>query len=161
MKRVSPRAILIGLIAALVAVAATLSTTTPAQAAAASTSTQTATVEQAYKQQAAASGPCTDGNGYTGATLFWRCTGGSATSRFVGSSCNQGEYNAGTNYNVWGAINLCGTRVWLHQFKYPKDQTSGWSICIAPLTATVFSVGETPQNIMVSANTASCQTILP
>lgn len=123
-------------------------------------SPQSAAAEQVYRQQAAA-GPCTDGNGFSGATQFWRCTGSSASSRFVGSSCNQGQYNAGTNYNVWGAINLCPTRVWLHQLKFPAYQSGGYAICVGPGFAGQFSVGEFPQNIMVSSNRANCTTILP
>jgi hypothetical protein len=126
----------------------------------------TTTPEQAFKELAAASGPCSDLNGYNAATLFWRCTGSSPTSQLVGSSCNQGEYNAGTNYTVWGAINICSTRVWLHQDYFPADETSGWSICIPPnfadpITQWEFPVGESPRNIMVSANSANCTPVLP
>jgi hypothetical protein len=63
--------------------------------------------------------------------------------------------------NVWGAINLCATRVWLHQFKFPADQTGGYAICVGPGFASQFAVGEFPKNIMVSANRAGCTTILP
>jgi hypothetical protein len=141
---------------------------------AASASAQTTAVKQAtaVKQTTAvklpaavaASGPCGDGNGYNGANRFWRCTGSSVTSDWVAStSCNQGEYNAMTYYNAWGAINNCSTRVWFHEYMNPKDTTSGWSICIPPASAVswIFPVNEKPQNFMISANSAFCTPTLP
>ena len=79
----------------------------------------------------ASSGYCSNFNGYSGAADFWRCTGTAASSQWVGSSCNPGEYNSGTYYNIYGAINLCGTRVWLHEYTYPTDTESGWSECVS------------------------------
>jgi hypothetical protein len=105
----------------------------------------------------AQSGPCTDGNGFSkNITAMWRCTGSSPASRWVGSSCSQGEYNAGTFYNVYGAINECSTRVWLHEFYYPQDVNNGWAACLQPGYAQPFSSPLFPENIMVSANPAPC-----
>ena len=82
----------------------------------------------------AASGPCGDGNGYNGANRFWRCTGSSVTSDWVAStSCDEGEYNAITYYNAWGAINNCSTRVWLHQYmriRKIRSSDPGWAMCL-------------------------------
>ena len=147
----------------------TAAITTPALAQSVHTPTHSArtstTVMQTYKnsmqKNSRQSGPCTDGNGFTNSTSFWRCTGSDPTSRWVASSCAQGQYNAGTFYNVYGAINNCSTRVWLHEFTYPQYVNNGWSICIAPHFNPVFAAGEFPENIMVSGNNASCETILP
>ena len=143
-------------IAASVALALTGVTTAPASA-----QTTTAKLPAAV----AASGPCGDGNGYNGANRFWRCTGSSVTSDWVAStSCNQGEYNATSYYNAYGAINNCSTRVWFHQDYYPEDQTSGWAICIPPASAVSWifgGVNEEPRNFMISANSAFCTPVLP
>lgn len=160
--------------AACVAVALTGGVTAPAFAQSASTQSQTQVqtapvTATAVKLPAAiaASGPCGDGNGYNGATRFWRCTGSSVTSDWVASTtCNQGEYNAdtGSYYNAYGAINNCSGRVWFHEFMYPKDQTAGWAICIPPASAVSWifgGVNEKPQNFMISANTAFCTPTLP
>jgi hypothetical protein len=153
--------------AACVAVAFTGSVTAPALAQSAHTPTQSAPAAPAAVKlpaAVAAPGPCGDGNGYNGANRFWRCTGSSVTSDWVASTtCAEGEYNAITSYNVWGAINNCTTRVWLHQFMNPKDTTSGWAICIPPASAVswIFPVNEAPQNFMISANSAACTPVLP
>jgi hypothetical protein len=105
---------------------------------------------------------CTDDIGYTGAQEFWRCTGTSATSTWVGSTCAEGEYNAGSQYNVYDVYNLCNTRVWLHKYTYPKDVTApdDWSVCVPPANGNTYPVLSPdyvhPENIMVSANTAAC-----
>jgi hypothetical protein len=130
-------------------------------------SAQTPAFKQAYKtlkqeQKPATTIPCGDDAVPTGED-FWRCTGSSETAEFVGSSCAEGEYNAGSYYNVWAWVNNCPARVWLHQYTYPKDGTSGWSVCIAPDSLGYWSppANPEPENIMVSANTASCETIYP
>jgi hypothetical protein len=88
---------------------------------------------------------------------FWRCTGATEGSPWVGSSCNVNNYNAGTSYNVYAWDNACGDRVWLHQYTYPKDVDKGWSYCISPgsigVTPTQY---RNPQNIEVVSNTAKC-----
>jgi hypothetical protein len=107
--------------------------------------------------EAAASGDCTDGVGINSSAQFWRCTGTSPSSPWVASSCNPGEYNAITYYNLYGAINACGTRVWIHEYTYPTDTTSGWSWCYGPGVSE--DLGPTyahPENIMVSDNSAAC-----
>lgn len=121
------------------------------------------TYEKAAHQHPRATGPCSDSNGFTASTSFWRCTGPNPSSRWVASSCAQGQYNAGTSYNVYGAVNFCGTRVWLHEFTYPQDVNNGWSICFAPNSnaEAVLSIPVFPENIMVSNNPTSCTTILP
>ncbi len=130
-------------------------------------SPQTPTFKQAYKtleQEAAATAtiPCGDDAVPTGYE-FWRCTGSSETAKFVGSSCTEGEYNAGSYFNVWAWVNNCYTRVWLHEYKYPKDVTSGWAICIPGgyLGYWSPSANPEPENIMVSANAAYCETVYP
>lgn len=111
---------------------------------------------------AAASSDCADGIGLSSATReFWRCTGTSATSTYVGSSCTPNEYNAKTEYNMYAAINDCLTRVWVHQYMYPKDTTAGWTICFGPpgnasSIQTLKTADVHPQNIMVSNNPLSC-----
>jgi hypothetical protein len=125
-----------------------------------STFKQALTLEQAQRTAAAATIPCGDDALPTGFE-FWRCTGSSATATFVGSSCNLGEYNAGSHYNVWAFVNNCNGRVWLHQYTYPTDTTSGWSICTGPAHAGFFPGNPEPENIMVSANTASCTPVYP
>jgi hypothetical protein len=105
--------------------------------------------------------PCDDGVDYSPTQNFWRCTGTSVTSRWVASSCAEGEYNAATEYNVYGIINNCPSRVWIHEYMYPKDTTSGWAECVGPIgyadsSGVVNSEYVHPENIMVSANTADC-----
>ncbi len=166
MRRLRRTAVIIAS-AACMAAAFTAAMTTPALAQSAHTLTQSAQISTQsarplpHNQVPRAYYACSDMSGYTGTTMFWRCTGGYPTSKWVGSSCTPGEYNAGTNYTIWGAINHCGTRVWLHQLKYPEDQTSGWAMCIPRVSSWNFGVGLSPQNIMVSTNSAGCATILP
>jgi hypothetical protein len=104
---------------------------------------------------------CYDANGYNGAVGFWRCTGTSPSSPLVWSTCNQGEYNAGSSYNVYWWLSQCNTRVWLHEYKYPTDVTSGWAVCATPggsagSSGVMPSGDEHPQNIQVTANTSAC-----
>ncbi|NUP49664.1 MAG: hypothetical protein HOW97_20490 [Catenulispora sp.] len=138
------------------AVAATASTAgATTKPTATPTTAVVATSAAAYA--ASATVPCIDMNGYSTATQFWRCTGPDATSRWVGSSCNVGQYNAGTYYNVYGAINPCGKRVWLHQYTYPNDVNNGWAVCVNDDGAWyVYTPAIFPENIQVSTNTASC-----
>jgi hypothetical protein len=130
-------------------------------------SPQTPTFKQAYKtfeqaQPATTVIPCGDDAVPTG-NDFYRCTGSSETAAFVGSSCAEGEYNAGSYYNVWAWVNNCSTRVWLHEYTYPTDTTSGWAICIPGGYLGYWSppANPEPENIMVSANTAYCDTVYP
>lgn len=132
-----------------------------ANAANTATSTVVATSFASYAASASASGPCTDGDGFSdGVTDFWRCTGSAANSRWVGSTCNEGEYNAGSYYNVYGAINECGDRVWLHEYTYPDDtnpSNPGWAVCVSPDGGGLVAPdGIFPENIVVSANPANC-----
>jgi hypothetical protein len=85
---------------------------------------------------------------------FWRCTGTS----WQAIGCSPSEGNAGSAFNVLYAANDCIYRVWLHQYTYPKDETSGWSACIAPETwySTIPAKYEHPGNIQISSNTAFC-----
>lgn len=146
------------LLAAVAALAAALAIgAAPATAAAAPTHVVIAGSLTAYQNaHPDVTGPCTDGYGYNGATEFWRCTGSAANARWVGNTCAQGEYNAGTYYNVYGIINNCGTRVWLHEYTYPQDVNNGWAYCSTPYSATALSGPIFPENIMVSANSATC-----
>lgn len=110
---------------------------------------------------AASSQDCANGVGYTGLEGFWRCTGTSATSPWVGSSCAPGEYNAGSYYNVYLAVNFCAYRVWLHEYKYPADVNNGWAVCVSPYLDSGYELSlnagyQHPENIMVSNNTAAC-----
>src|ERR1700722_5142020 len=89
----------------------TAAMTAPASARPVPTSARTAATET----RTASSNDCSDGNGIGQAGQFYRCTGTSPASQLVGSSCNAGNYNAGTQYNVYIAFNTCDTRVWLHQ----------------------------------------------
>jgi hypothetical protein len=124
---------------------------------------------QEYRHSsAAATEPCGDGVGISSSTEFWRCTGSSETSTFVGSPCTQGSYNAGSYYNVWGAINECPTRVWLHENEIPPSGATpaGWSVCIAPAAdypynAPIFTANLKPENIQVVANDSSCVPVQP
>ena len=86
-------------------------------------------------EPASAGNDCYDANGYNGAVGFWRCTGTSVSSPMVWSTCNQGNYNAGTYYNVYWWLNQCNTRVWLHEYTYPYDVNNGWA-CVLPLALT-------------------------
>jgi hypothetical protein len=105
---------------------------------------------------------CSDGDGFTGAPEFWRCTGTNPTSPWVGSSCTPNEYNAGSSYNVYAVDNYCSTRVWLHQYTYPTDENSnGWAFCVPPYgfpdaQETISSPDQNPKNIMVSNNVSDC-----
>jgi hypothetical protein len=85
---------------------------------------------------------------------FWRCNGTS----WVPIGCSPSENNAGSVFNILSEGNDCVYRVWLHQYTYPKDETSGWTACIAP--GTYYNVIPTeyqhPENIMISGNTAFC-----
>jgi hypothetical protein len=124
----------------------TAATTAPASARSVQTSTQSA-----------ATGDCSDGNGIGSSGLFYRCTGTSPSSEWVGSSCGEGNYNAGSEYNVYIAFNTCDTRVWLHQFPYPKDENSGWSFCATiGISDQMPSEYQHPENIFVSANSSQC-----
>jgi hypothetical protein len=123
--------------------------------------TAPALAQSAHTTQSAQAGPCADGDGLSGGTFFWRCTGSGAASRYVGSSCNAGEYNAGDYYNVFGVINRCSTRVWLHELPYPDDLNSGYAVCIEPGLGTLFIPALYPQNIMVSGNSSPCNAIYP
>jgi hypothetical protein len=141
--------------AGTIAVAATVSA---ANAATAPTTAVIATSAAAYA--ASATVACLDLNGYNNTNEFWRCTGPDETSQWVGSSCNVDEYNAGSSYNVYGAINMCGKRVWLHEYTYPADTSPtnpGWAVCVNDDGAWYqYTGGIFPKNIMVSANTAAC-----
>jgi hypothetical protein len=85
---------------------------------------------------------------------FWRCTGTS----WVAIGCSPSENNAASAYNVLYAANDCVYRVWLHQYANPKDETSGWSACIAPETwySTIPAKYQHPGNIQISNSTAFC-----
>jgi hypothetical protein len=132
-------------------------------------SAQARTFKQAFKAlkpgaAAATTIPCGDDPQPSG-DEFYRCTGSSETATFVGSSCAEGEYNAGKGsyYNFWAFVNNCSTRVWLHEYPYPTDTTSGWSIC-TPGGYEGYAnppANPEPENIMVSANTAYCTPIYP
>lgn len=99
--------------------------------------------------------------------VVWRCNG----VTWISTSCAQGEYNADPAtgpYNFWEAVNLCPTRVWIHQYTYPEDTdpqpAGGWSTCLKVPTSAGFvketfpvtSEYRTPNNIMVSANPNQC-----
>jgi hypothetical protein len=90
---------------------------------------------------------------------FFRCTGLDESASWVGSSCNTGNYNAGSGgaYNVSKWVNDCNTRVWLHQFTSPKDATSGWSYCASPNeNGTPPAQDVNPENIQVVSNADPC-----
>ena len=144
----------------LIAAAAvgTLAVAATAGAANATTTPTTAVVAtSAAAYTASDSVPCLDMNGYDNTPSFWRCTGPDESSRWVGSSCSAGEYNAGTYYNVYGAINQCGRRVWLHEYTYPADVNNGWAVCVNDDgNWYVYPGGVFPENIMVSTNPDPC-----
>jgi hypothetical protein len=134
--------------------------TTPSVQASAK-SAQIPKVLQAYRQQAgtAIEGACTDGVGFNNFTYFYRCTGDLSSSQWVASPCGIGEYNAITYYNVYGEINNCSTRVWVHQYYYPKftdNGGTGFAYCFGPGTFEVWGTNLAPENIQVSANSAGC-----
>jgi hypothetical protein len=159
--------------AACMAAALTAAMTAPALAQPAHTLTQsaqtftislsTSALKPAYMHQAQYNDyACTDGDGLTDSPLFYRCTGGAISSKWVGSSCSPGQYDAETNYTVWATINQCHTRVWLHQYTYPEyTLPAGWAMCIPPNSFYELGLAVSPENIMVSDNTASCTPILP
>jgi hypothetical protein len=148
------------------AAAFTVAMTAPALAQSAHTTPSVQTLTQmatAPQAQTATPVPCADQDGLSGSAEFWRCTGSSATSKWVGSSCNVNEYNAGDNgtYNVYLAINDCGTRVWLHGLDYPEfTKDGGFADCINPHSSFAPNGGdgvpEFPKNIQVTSNTSDC-----
>jgi hypothetical protein len=124
----------------------TAAMTAPASARSEPTSARSASTED-----------CSDGNGIGSAGLFYRCTGTSPASEWVGSSCSEGNYNAGTEYNVYIAFNTCDTRVWLHQYPYPEDENSGWTFCATiGVSDQVPAEYQHPKNIFVSSNYSQC-----
>src|ERR1700753_201441 len=92
----------IAIAAAVCMAAVPLLTTTMPASAHTGTAATAAKLATAAKPATAAKRdqPCANGVGYSGGHSFWRCTGTSNNSRWVGSSCNPGQYNAGTEYNV-------------------------------------------------------------
>ncbi len=69
----------------------------------------------------------------------------------------------GYNYNyplpgIVNAYNLCGTRVWLHQYPNPEYKETGWAFCIGPYdeALNLSSNYADPDNIQISSNTNSC-----
>jgi hypothetical protein len=57
--------------------------------------------------------------------------------------------------------NTCIYRVWLHQYKYPQWQSSGWSYCIDPVQYPGIYVPTPskyahPENIYISTNESAC-----
>ena len=104
---------------------------------------------------------CGDGKGLGSTTEFYRCTGDLETSVWVGSSCAQNEYNAGSYYNVYAVMNYCSTRVWLHAETYPDDESGGWTYCVPPYgfpdaNEDIPSADVHPANIQVTANKNNC-----
>ena len=155
--------------AACMAAAFTVAMTTPALAQSAHTTASVQTLAKSAHIAMAPQGriatpvPCADNDGLTGSADFWRCTGSGATSRWVGSSCNVNEYNAGDNgtYNVFLAINDCSTRVWLHALDFPEfTSDGGFAICINPHSSFVPNGGDGvpvfPKNIQVTSNGSDC-----
>jgi hypothetical protein len=130
------------LTAAMTAPASARSVLTPAQAAARPASTNQ---------------DCYDGNGIGQAGQFYRCTGTSPSSQWVGSSCAAGNYNAGTQFNVYIAFNTCDTRVWLHEYPYPEWESSGWTVCATiGVSDDIDPQYQHPENIYVSTNYSQC-----
>jgi hypothetical protein len=148
--------------AACMAAAFTMAVTAPALAQSARTTPSVQTSAKLAPTATAAQTtpvPCADEDGLSNNIEFWRCTGTSATSKWVGSTCDVGEYNAATTYNVYLAINDCSTRVWLHGLDYPLFETAGgFAYCISPHSTWVPAAGDSnfPENIQVSENTSSC-----
>lgn len=102
--------------------------------------------------------PC-DGVNPNEGEIFERCTTTGPDSDWVGTSCSQGmNYEAGTHFNVYAAVDGCFVRVWIHQYTYPKDETEGWSYCFSGGNAyqQTPSQYDDPENIFVSANTSGC-----
>jgi hypothetical protein len=85
---------------------------------------------------------------------FWRCTGTS----WVSIGCSPSENNAGTEFNVLSEGNDCIYRVWLHQYTYPKYESSGWTACIAPgaYYNVIPAQYQHPENIQISSNETFC-----
>ena len=128
----------------------------------AQTLAKSAQITMHLQAQAAASNDCGDDTGLNLAEReFWRCTGTSLTSPWVGSTCTPGEYNAGTNYNVFWAINNCADRVWLHELTYPDfTEYGGFAYCVNPGPEAVWipAAGDSdfPENIQVTDNDSPC-----
>jgi hypothetical protein len=143
-----PRRIVFGMFASVLMAVAFGASSAAAPASAASLATASAS---AAPLATAASACDTFGDPYP---AFWRCTGTS----WVAIGCSPSENNAGSAFNVLSEGNDCIYRVWLHQYTYPKDETSGWTACIAPGTyyATIPTKYQHPENIMISNNTAFC-----
>lgn len=153
------------MVAAFAGMIAPASAQTTASAAPAAVSAPAAAADAAatfkLAEPASAGNDCYDANGYNGAVGFWRCTGTSVSSLMVWSTCNQGNYNAGSYYNVYWWLNQCNTRVWLHQYTYSYDVNHGWAVCATPSvnggsSGVVPPADVHPENIQVTANTAAC-----
>jgi hypothetical protein len=153
-----PRRIVFGMFASVLMAVAFGASSAAAPASAASLATASASAAplatasaSAAPLSTAASACNTFGDPYP---AFWRCTGTS----WVAIGCSPSENNAGSAYNVLSEGNDCIYRVWLHQYTYPKDETSGWTACIAPgaYYATIPTKYQHPGNIMISGNTAFC-----
>jgi len=90
-------------------------------------------------------------------SYFYRCT----PTAWVGIKCSTYNNNAGTSFNVIYSENTCIYRVWLHQYKYPQWQSSGWSYCIDPVQYPGIYVPTPsqyahPENIYISTNESAC-----
>jgi hypothetical protein len=141
--------------AACTAAAFTAAMTTPASA-------QSAAATSADKPAAAAGEYCLDGSGYSLNDEFYRCTGTSQTSAWVGSSCATGNHNAASSYNIYDARNECVgsegyVRVWLHQYT-DYANGNGWAICVNPdaYGQEIDPDYQHPENIQVTTNTEAC-----
>jgi hypothetical protein len=147
-RRRGPRRIVFGMLASALMAVAFGASSAAAPASAASLATAPAS---AASLATTASACATFSDPYP---AFWRCTGTS----WQAIGCSPAEGNAGSAFNVLFAANDCIYRVWLHQYTYPKDETSGWSACIAPETwySTIPAKYEHPANIQISSNTAFC-----
>jgi hypothetical protein len=135
--------------------------TTASAPAAVSAPATAADAAAAIKPYAAVAGnqACSDDNGDTGAPAFWRCTGPNATSAYAGSGCGLATYelNATGHWNVYGYINGCEGRVWLHQYTYPTDEKSGWSVCLNGYSSGFeYSPYNAPENIEITTNDTNC-----
>jgi hypothetical protein len=93
---------------------------------------------------------------------FYRCTGTSESSSWVGLDCNiETNYNASnadSPFNVYAAYNNCPFRIWLHQ--YVNWDNNGWSYCINPGYLTdvpiITAPYDHPLNIYMSDNPNNC-----
>jgi hypothetical protein len=75
--------------------------------------------------------------------------------------CSRGKnYNTGEIANDGGAyqyISSCSTRVWLHEYTYPKYKKAGWAYCLGPGQGGVIpSQYKDAFNVQISFNSNGC-----